>query len=143
VAVACDILWYYRNKAFHDGISFDALSVLKHINKISLKHFQACHPSSQIQEEKWTPPIQWVKINFNMTTWDSLSAQAAVCHDEKGLIIHATSQISNSCSPNEGEAMAASQAISLAICLHLDHFIIEGDSVVVVHALQNLKFVRD
>ena len=23
-AVACDILWFYRNKAFHDGASFDA-----------------------------------------------------------------------------------------------------------------------
>jgi hypothetical protein len=39
--VACDILWFYRNKAFHDGVSFDAISVSKYINKISLEHFQA------------------------------------------------------------------------------------------------------
>jgi hypothetical protein len=36
-----DILWFYRNKAFHDGVSFDAISVSKYINKISLEHFQA------------------------------------------------------------------------------------------------------
>ena len=47
--------------------------------------------------------------------------------DNKGLILHATSQISNSCSPNEREAMAAQLAISLAKSLNMDHFIIEGD----------------
>jgi hypothetical protein len=35
-AVACDILWFYRNKAFHDGASFNVILVSKHINKISL-----------------------------------------------------------------------------------------------------------
>jgi hypothetical protein len=39
--VACDILWFYRNKAFYNGITFDAQSVSMHTNKISLKHFQA------------------------------------------------------------------------------------------------------
>jgi hypothetical protein len=130
--VAYDILWFYRNKAFHDGASFDALSVLMHINKISLEHFQAWHSSSQILEEKWTPPIHWVKINFDMAIWDSFSTQATVCRDEKELIIYATSHIRNSCSLNEGEAMVAQLAISLANSLHMDRFIIEGDSKVVV-----------
>jgi hypothetical protein len=40
-AVACDILWLYRNKAYHDGNSYDTISVSNHINKITLEHFQA------------------------------------------------------------------------------------------------------
>ena len=40
-AVACNILWFYRNKAYHDGNTFDAISVSRHINKITLEHFQA------------------------------------------------------------------------------------------------------
>jgi hypothetical protein len=40
-SMACDILWFYRNRAFHDGISFDSCNVSVHINKISLEHFQA------------------------------------------------------------------------------------------------------
>jgi hypothetical protein len=36
VVVSCDLLWYYRNKAFHDALSFDALQVSQHINKVSL-----------------------------------------------------------------------------------------------------------
>jgi hypothetical protein len=41
VVVACDILWFYRNKTYHDGVSYDVISVSKHINKITLEHFQA------------------------------------------------------------------------------------------------------
>jgi hypothetical protein len=40
-AVSCDLLWYYRNKAFHDALSFSALQVSQHINKVSLEHFSA------------------------------------------------------------------------------------------------------
>jgi hypothetical protein len=143
-AMACDILWFYRNKAFHNGASFDARSVSMHINKISLKHFQAWHSSYQILKEKWTPPpINWAKINFNTAIWDSFSTEAVVCRNDKGLIIHETSQISNSCSPNEREAMVAQLAISLANSLHIDRFIIKDDSKVVVQALQNPNNVQD
>jgi hypothetical protein len=40
-SVACDILWYYRNQAFHNGTTFEARNVSMHINKIALEHFQA------------------------------------------------------------------------------------------------------
>jgi hypothetical protein len=40
-SVACDILWYYRNQAFHNGITFEAQNVSMYINKIALEHFQA------------------------------------------------------------------------------------------------------
>jgi hypothetical protein len=58
-------------------------------------------------------------------------------------MLQAISQISISCSPNEGEAMVAQLAISLAISLKRDRFIIEGDLEVVVLSLQNPNFVRD
>jgi hypothetical protein len=65
-SVACDILWFYRNKAFHDGTSFDARNISAHINKISLEHFQAWHSTNAKPVEKWIPPApNWVKINFD------------------------------------------------------------------------------
>jgi hypothetical protein len=144
VAVTCDILWFYKNRAFHDGASFNAISVLKHINKISLEHFQAWHSSSSDLDDTWLPPsINWVKINFDMAIRDSFSTQVTVCRDNKGHILYATSQISRSCSPNEGEAMAAQLAFSVAKSLNMDHFIIEGDSEVVVNSLNNPNLIRD
>ena len=47
------------------------------------------------------------------------------------------SQISHPCLPNVGEALAALLGISLASQLHIDCFILEGNSEVVVSALQH------
>ena len=54
-SVACVILWFYRNKTFHYGITFDARNVSAHINKISPEHFQAWHSISFVPVEKWIP----------------------------------------------------------------------------------------
>ena len=119
--MACDILWFYRNKAFHDGVSFDACSVFTHINKIFLEHFQARHSLSPVLVEKWIPPpLSWVKINFDIAIQDSFSAQAVVCHNSEGQIIHMIFQVSPSCSPNVGEALTTQLVISLVATLVLD-----------------------
>jgi hypothetical protein len=111
------------------------------LSMMELQHFQAWHSSFTILEDTWIPPpINWVKINFDTAIRDSL-AQAAICQDDKGQIIHATSQISNSYSPNEGEAMATQLAISLAKSLNMDHFIIEGDFEVVAPSLNNPNLI--
>jgi hypothetical protein len=124
--VACDILWFYRNKALHDDLSFDAQSVSIHINKITLEHFQAWLSKSTSLVEKWvTPPTNWFKINFDIATRETFSAQLAVSRDSKGKIIHMISQISPPCLPNEGEALATLLEVS-KLCIN--RFILEGDS---------------
>jgi hypothetical protein len=126
--VACDILWFYRNKALHKNLTFDARSVSIHVNKIALEHFQAWHSSSQVQLKAWaTPPPNWIKINFDTAIRDSFSAQVVICHDSQGQVLHMSSQISPSCSPNVGEARAAQLACSIADSLSYNHFILEGD----------------
>jgi ribonuclease HI len=143
-AVACDILWFYRNKAFHDDLAFDARSVSAHINKIALEHFLAWHPPNQVLEEKWgPPPPNWVKLNFDTAIRDSYSVQAVVCRDSTGRILHLSTDLSSSCTPNVGEARAALLACSIAVSLSFDKFILEGDSEVVVLSLQHPNSVRD
>jgi hypothetical protein len=39
--VTCDLLWSYPNRAYHDGLSFDALQMLRNISKASLEHITA------------------------------------------------------------------------------------------------------
>jgi hypothetical protein len=53
------------------------------------------------------------------------------------------SQLSPPCHPNYGEALAAKLAVSLASSLQLGRFILEGDSQVVLPALQNPYFTQD
>jgi hypothetical protein len=142
--VTCDMLWFHRNKAFHDGTSFDACTVAKLITK---KYYQHCdawsHKLAPIPEKWIRPPLNWFKINFDTAIRDSFSSQAAICRNHSGQLIKIASQIQSKCSPNKGEALAAQLAVSLAASLHLNRFILEGDSQVVILTLQCPTIVQD
>jgi hypothetical protein len=144
--VTCDLLWSYRNRAYHCDLSFDALQMSRNINKVCLEHIMACkHLSNSLVEQKWIPPppSSWLKINFDTTIRDTYSAQAAVCHNHYGHIIKMNSQISLMCLPNMGEALASRLTTSLASSLNTKRFIIEGDSKIVILALQQPNIAQD
>jgi hypothetical protein len=64
-AVLCDLLWFYRNKAYHDGLLFDALLISRNINRITREHYKAW-ALIPLPPEKWkSPPVSWFKINFD------------------------------------------------------------------------------
>jgi hypothetical protein len=143
-AVTCDLLWFYRNKAFHDGLSFDARILTKLILKNYYQHCDAWSHKLDPIPGKWIrPPLHWLKINFDTAIRDSFSCQAAICRNHNGQLIKNISQIQSKCSPNKGEALATQLAISLASSLHLNRFILEGDSQVVTLTLQHPSIVQD
>jgi hypothetical protein len=142
--VTCDLLWFHHNKTFHDGLSFDAHILAKLIINTYHQHCDAWSNKLDPAPEKWIcPPPNWHKINFDTAIHDSFSCQAAICRDHEGNLIQMTTQIQSNCSPNKGETLAAHLAVSLASSLHLDRFVIEGDSQVVILALQQPTNVQD
>jgi hypothetical protein len=144
VAVTCDLLWFHRNKAYHDGLSFDARIPAKLIINTYQQHCDAGSKKLDPTPEKWIrPPPNWFKINFDTAIRDSFSCQAAICRDHEGKLIKMTTQIQSKCSPNKGEALATQLAVSLASFLHLNRFVIEGDSQVVILALQQPTIIQD
>jgi hypothetical protein len=82
-------------------------------------------------------------INFDTAIRDHFSVQAVVCQDSNGSILKAISQVSLPCSPNYGEAQRALLAASLDVSLHLTNFSIEGDSLIVISALQFPAIIID
>jgi hypothetical protein len=66
-----------------------------------------------------------------------------ICRDSQGQVLYMSLQVSPSCSPNVGEARAAQFACFIADSLSYNHFILEGDSKVVIQALNNPNSVRD
>jgi hypothetical protein len=112
--------------------------------KSLLSIFLAWHPPNQDLEEKWIPPPpNWVKLNFDIAIRDSYSTQAMVCKDSLGRILHLSTNLSPSCTPNVGEARAALLACSIVASLSYDKFILEGDSEVVVLSLKHPNSVQD
>lgn len=129
-SVACDLLWFYRNKSHHDGSSQEPLSISMTINKVTLDHQTAWSSKLIPQVEKWiSPPLNWYKINFDTAMKNNYSAQVVVCQNNEGKIICMVSQLSDSCSSNVGETLGAQLASSLATSLKIERFILEGDII--------------
>jgi hypothetical protein len=143
-AVACDSIWFARNKAHHDNIIPNALDLSATINRTVLEHHSAWASLQPLPSVVWQKPCSpFFKINYDTAIRDSFSAQAAVCRDSAGSIIQCSSLISSPCSAIYGEAFAALLAIQLALSLHLSSFILEGDSLTVTLALQKPDHTQD
>jgi len=52
--VACDLIWFYENKSFHEGTTQDTLAISKTINKVSLEHYNAWKLKLSPSVEHWT-----------------------------------------------------------------------------------------
>jgi len=142
--VTCDLLWLHRNKAYHNGLSFDARVLAKMVMNSYHQHCDAWLNKLDPTPEKWIrPPPDWHKINFDTAIRDSFSCQAAIIRDHRGQLVKMASQIQPKCSPNKGEALAVQLAVSLATSLGINRFILEGDSQVVILALQQPTIVQD
>jgi hypothetical protein len=143
-SVICDLLWFSRSKAAHDGTISDITSLANSIRRTSLDHPTVWNSTPSSSKEPWTPPLVGTfKVNFDTSIRDQFSAQAVVCRNSKGNIVKVISQINPSCDPNYGEALAAQLAVSLAASMNLKNFIMEGDSLVVITALQNPSITQD
>ena len=141
--VLCDLLWFSRNKAIHDGVVPDVLTLAKTIKKTSLEHAAAWKSVSPITEVWFPPAAGFFELNFNTAIREKFSTQATVCRESKGRIIKAISQISPPCAPKYGEALAALLVANLAVSLQLKNFSIEGDSLLVDSALQHHSLSQD
>jgi hypothetical protein len=79
--LACDLFWTYRNKAYHEGLSFNELTISRQISKVALEHSEAWFSiGSSPVVEKWIPPPRsYFKINFDTVIRDTFLAQSTVC----------------------------------------------------------------
>jgi hypothetical protein len=144
VAVLCDLIWFAKNKAVHEGSIPDISILASSIRRTSLDHAAAWQTTSPMVKEYWSSPLAGShKINFDTAIRDHFSMQAAVCRDSNGHIVKALSQINPHCDSNYGEALATQLAASLAASLQLKFFSLEGDSSVVVAALQTPSMTVD
>lgn len=79
---------------------------------------------------------------MHVSKW-CFSCQAAIIRDHRGQLVKMATQIQSKCSPNKCEALAVQLAVSLASSLGINRFILEGDSQVVILALQQPTIVQD
>jgi hypothetical protein len=135
-AVFCDLILFSKNQAIHNGVILEVSKLAANIKRVSYEHFAAWSSKLQLVKEVWSKPSQgFCKINFDATIREDFFTQAAVCRNSKGEIIKIITQVRPPCSPVYEEALAAQLAGVLANSLQLDHFILEGDSTIVISSL--------
>jgi hypothetical protein len=105
--IACNQIWYSRNKALHEGLIPNALSISHSVNQISRTHLSAWSTSTTRMKEVWKKPDPGCfKINYDTTIRSTFSAQSAVCCDSNGFIVKSITQIRPPCAALYGEATA-------------------------------------
>jgi hypothetical protein len=55
-AVLCDLLWFSRNKAYHEGVIPDINTLANSIRKTTLQHAAAWNSPCPVVQEHWSPP---------------------------------------------------------------------------------------
>jgi hypothetical protein len=144
VTVACDQIWFARNKAHHENLVPNAMTISAKINRLSNEHYGAWKIQVTPYFSAWTRPIaSTFKINYDTAIMNTFLAQSAVCRDSNGLVIQCLAQVSPHCSAIYGEAFTALLAAQLSLSLKLPLVIFEGDSLMVTLAINNPSITQD
>ena len=115
----------------------------------NLQEFQRASSSPQTtpsvaQESKWLPPpTGWLKINFDGATFkvNNLASLGAIVRNDKGLVMAAFTQtIPLPTSVEMVEVLAVHSAICFATELNLEQVIVEGDSEIIIKAINSGGF---
>ncbi|XP_023929643.1 uncharacterized protein LOC112040955 [Quercus suber] len=102
--------------------------------------------SEPVLQQCWLPPSnQLYKVNVDGAIFKATneSGVGAIIRDANGLVVLALSQrIHAPLGPLEVEAKAFESGLEFAVEVGLQEFILEGDSLNVVHALQGLTLLN-
>jgi hypothetical protein len=142
--VACDQIWFSRNKAFHEGLIPNALSISSSVNHVSKTHFFAWSNKTTSMKQVWKKPdLGCLKTNYDTAIRTNFSAQLAICRDSNGFILKCITKISLPCTPLYWEATAAFLPAQLCSSMQLSHVTFEGDSLTVNLAINNPTITQD
>jgi hypothetical protein len=134
-----DIIWFSQNKLVHDDHHLDpAKLIIQHSSTLGL-HLEAWNAASS--PSLWTPPgVDGINGNFDVDVRESFAVADTVISDYSGNIIMAATQQLHSTDILAGEASAALLASRLALSSRYDHFIIEGDALLVILAINSPEY---
>ena len=142
-AIISSIIWNRRNR-LRLGEKTVPLQRVNAMARDSLQEFHTanpphCGPSPPPAPVKWSPPPGvWVKANFDGALFKELdyAGLGVIIRNDLGLVMAASSQvIPLPASVEMVEVLAARNAICLARDLQFSRVIVEGDSEVVIKAL--------
>jgi hypothetical protein len=101
-------------------------------------HYSTWH--AVVLPSLWIPRSGFLKGNFNVTIRDNFDVAAAVISNSDGKIILAVTQKLSNIDVLIGEASAALLITRLAASVGIENFLLEGDDLLVILAVNQPKF---
>nr|POE60949.1 hypothetical protein CFP56_74244 [Quercus suber] len=148
-AMTASLLWSRRNQ-LRVGVAAVLVCRINSMAVANLLEFRLASPPPppravpNICPVKWSPPPPgWLKINFDGATFSSkgLAGLVAIVRNDKGLVMATyTQSIPLPTSIEMVEVLAARSAIGFLRELHFDQVIVEGDSEVIINAINKGGF---
>jgi hypothetical protein len=140
-SLTLDIIWFSRNKLVHDDHQLVPAKLIIQRSSILGIHLEAWNASSI--PSLWTPlGVDGIKGNFDVAVRDSFAIAVAVISDSSSNIIMVATQRLHSTDILVDEASAALLASRLALSSGHAHFIIEGDALLVILAINSPELFR-
>ena len=139
-AILCDQIWMTSNKARLEGIKTSPEMVARQVTKTYEKHKNAWRNQStkSPKDSSWTPPpLNWIKLNFDVAIREDKASVAVVARDQRGKLIGAWTEQLEQTKPLLGEAKATWLAIKKAADEGFKRIILEGDALNVIEPLKN------
>ena len=137
-------IWYQRNKVRSAplGLPLNQIAQRAYEALLGYRAAQPWHtmaaPTAR-QHARWTsPPSDWYKANFDAAIFNDVgrAGLGVIIRDSQGLTMAALAQnVLLASLVVEMEALAATQAVELAVEIGLDKIISEGDSSIVIRGL--------
>uniref|UniRef100_A0A2N9HPK1 Reverse transcriptase domain-containing protein n=1 Tax=Fagus sylvatica TaxID=28930 RepID=A0A2N9HPK1_FAGSY len=140
-AISCDVIWRRRNEVLQNPESLDPKQIANNIRQIYYSHCQAWEYQvfDRGKSLSWRPPNPpSIKINFDAAMGVERVGLAAVCRDHKAKVLFIWSAVHDLIDPLLAEAKAALLAVNKAFEAGFQSIVLEGDSLLVIQAIQNL-----
>ncbi|XP_038722072.1 uncharacterized protein LOC120014227 [Tripterygium wilfordii] len=137
-------IWRMRNQILHNNRSFKSEEVGRMMTTFLADYQEAqppnLHGSSRISQPpiKWRPPqTSVIKINFDAALRDSKVGIGVIARDAEGThIASKTICVPGPLNPLFAESIAAKEALVFAKSLNYHDVVLEGDSLLVIKALE-------
>lgn len=135
-SVMVDVIWHTRNMIVFEDVPFQLHEVSNRIFA-TWREFSSIIGVSKLQDVWLPPPLDWIKINFDVAVRETFTVCAVVGRDSDGFVKGLLTKQIFCTSPARGEAEALVLALELCELLSVNSVILESDSMDVINSLKS------
>jgi hypothetical protein len=142
IMIALDAIWCARNNGVHNGATPNFHSLLVQILTSIAIHLKAWLDKNLVVS--WSPPsMSFLKLNFDATVRSTFMIVVAIISNHEGTLLLVGARKLPLLDINAGEARPALLAVEATFFFFFcssSKFLLEGDSLVTILALNNPSF---